>query len=134
MMENGGSPIPEDIDLFDSITVARLTEYVDEHASMSLEALGGKYVSDDAKFAGKIIKDMVKKINLERRKKLREDIMDAFPEDGFFTITKSGKRKATSKLSDLIKDYDKIRTQFLNDDNIYFKLTNFNYIYNFSIV
>ena len=121
MMENGGSAIPEGIDLFDSITVARLTEYVDEHAKMSLEVLGGKYVSDDAKFAGKIIKDMVKKLNLERRKKLREDIMDAFPEDGFFTITKSGKRKATSKLSDLIKDYDKTRTQFLNDDNIYFK-------------
>ena len=121
MMENGGSPIPEKIDLFDSITVARLTEYVDEHASMSLETLGSKYVSDDAKFAGKIIKDMIKKLNAERRKKLREDIMDAFPEDGFFTITKSGKRKATGKLSNLIEEYDKTRTQFLNDDNPYFK-------------
>ena len=121
MMENGGSPIPESIDLFDSITVARLTEYVDEHASMSLETLGGKYVSDDAKFAGKIIKDIIKKINAERRKKLREDIMDAFPEDGFVTITKSGKRKATGKLSQLIEEYDKTRTQFLNDDNPYFK-------------
>ena len=121
MMENGGSPIPEDIDLFDSITVARLTEYVDEHASMSLETLGSKYVSEDAKFAGKIIKDLVKKINAERRKQLREDIMDAFPEDGFFTITKSGKRKATGKLSKLIEEYDKTRTQFLNDDNPYFK-------------
>lgn len=121
MMENGGSAIPEGIDLFDSITVARLTEYVDEHASMSLETLGSKYVSEDAKFAGKIIKDLVKKINAERRKQLREDIMDAFPEDGFFTITKSGKRKATGKLSKLIEEYDKTRTQFLNDDNVYFK-------------
>ena len=121
MMENGGSPIPEGIDLFDSITVARLTEYVDEHASMSLETLGGKYVSDDAKFAGKVIKDIIKKMNAERRKQLREDIMNAFPEDGFFTITKSGKRKATGKLSQLIEDYDKTRVQFLNDDNPYFK-------------
>lgn len=121
MMENGGSPIPEGVELFDSITVARLTEYVDEHASMSLETLGSKYVSDDAKFAGKIIKDMIKKLNAERRKKLREDIMDAFPEDGFFIITKSGKRKATGKLSNLIEEYDKTRTQFLNDDNPYFK-------------
>ena len=121
MMENGGSPIPEEIDLFDSITVARLTEYVDEHASMSLETLGGKYVSDDAKFAGKVIKDIIKKMNAERRKQLREDIMNAFPEDGFFTITKSGKRKATGKLSQLIEDYDKTRVQFLNDDNPYFK-------------
>lgn len=127
MMENGGSPIPEGIDLFDSITVARLTEYVDEHAKMSLEVLGGKYVSDDAKFAGKIIKDMVKKINLERRKKLREDIMDAFPEDGLFTITKSGKRKATGKLSRLIEEYDKTRVQFLNDDNPYFKFIDDHY-------
>ena len=127
MMENGGSAIPEGIDLFDSITVARLTEYVDEHAKMSLEVLGGKYVSEDAKFAGKIIKDMIKKLNLERRKKLREDIMDAFPEDGFFTITKSGKRKATSRLSKLIEEYDKTRTQFLNDDNIYFKFIDEHY-------
>ena len=76
MMENGGSPIPENIDLFDSITVARLTEYVDEHASMSLETLGGKYVDDNAKFAGKVIKDIIKKLNAERRKQLRENIMD----------------------------------------------------------
>ena len=121
MMENGGSPIPETIDLFDSITVARLTEYVDEHASMSLETLGGKYVSDDAKFAGKVIKDIIKKLNAERRKQLRENIMDAFPDDGFSTTTKSGKRKATGKLSKLIEEYDKTRTQFLNDDNPYFK-------------
>lgn len=127
MMENGGSPIPENIDLFDSITVARLTEYVDEHASMSLETLGGKYVDDNAKFAGKVIKDIIKKINAERRKQLREDIMDEFPEDGFFTITKVGKRKATGKLSKLIEEYDKTRTQFLNDDNIYFKFIDEHY-------
>lgn len=127
MMENGGSSIPEEIDLFDSITVARLTEYVDEHAKMKLEVLGGKYVSDDAKFAGKIIQDIIKKLNAERRKQLREDIMDAFPEDGFSTITKSGKRKATGKLSNIIKEYDKTRTQFLNDDNPYFKFIDEHY-------
>lgn len=121
MMENGGSPIPEDIDLFDSITVARLTEFVDEHASMSLETLGSKYVDESSKFAGKIIKDILKKINGERRKKLREDIIKAFPEDGFATTTKSGKVKATGKLSKLIEEYDKTRTKFLNDDNVYFK-------------
>ena len=127
MMENGGSPIPEDIDLFDSITVARLTEYVDEHASMSLETLGGKYVDEEAKFAGKIIKDIIKKLNAERRKQLREDIMNAFPDDGFCTITKSGKKKATGKLSKLIESYDKTRTQFLNDDDPYFKFIDEHY-------
>ena len=127
MMENGGSPISEDIDLFDSITVARLTEYVDEHASMSLETLGGKYVDEEAKFAGKIIKDIIKKLNAERRKQLREDIMNAFPDDGFCTITKSGKKKATGKLSKLIENYDKTRTQFLNDDDPYFKFIDEHY-------
>lgn len=127
MMENGGSPIPESVDLFDSITVARLTEYVDEHASMSLETLGGKYVDEEAKFAGKIIKDLIKEINAKRRKQLREDIMNAFPEDGFYTITKSGKKKATGKLSKLIENYDKTRTQFLNDDNPYFKFIDEHY-------
>ena len=127
MMENGGSPIPEELDLFDSITVARLTEYVDEHASMSLETLGSKYVSDDAKFAGKIIKDIIKKINAERRKQLREDIMDAFPNEDFFILTKSGKRKATGKLTKLIEEYEKTRTQFLNDDNPYFKFIDEHY-------
>lgn len=127
MMENGGSSIPDNIDLFDSITVARLTEYVDEHASMSLETLGSKYVSDDAKFAGKIIKDIIKKINAERRKQLREDIMDAFPNEDFYILTKSGKRKATGKLSKLIEEYEKTRTQFLNDDNPYFKFIDEHY-------
>ena len=127
MMENGGSSIPENIDLFDSITVARLTEYVDEHASMSLETLGSKYVDPEAKFAGKIIKDLIKEINKERRKQLREDIMNAFPDDGFCTITKSGKKKATGKLSKLIESYDKTRTQFLNDDDPYFKFIDEHY-------
>ena len=127
MMENGGSSIPEDIDLFDSITVARLTEYVDEHASMSLETLGSKYVDPEAKFAGKIIKDLIKEMNKERRKQLREDIMNAFPDDGFCTITKSGKKKATGKLSKLIESYDKTRTQFLNDDDPYFKFIDEHY-------
>lgn len=121
IMENGGSPIPEGIEIGDSITIARLTEYTDERASMSLETLGGKYVDENSKFAGKIIKDLIKKVNAERRKTLREDIMRDFPEDGFCTTTKAGKNKATGKLSRLIEEYDKTRTQFVNDDNEYFK-------------
>ena len=62
MMINGGSKIPDDITILDSITVARLTEYADERESMSLENLGSKYVNEKSKFAGKIIKDLVKKI------------------------------------------------------------------------
>lgn len=127
MVENGGSPIPEDIRIFDSITIARLTEYVDEKGSMSLEALGGKYVDESSKFAGHIIKDIIKTINLERRKKLKEDIMKEFPEDGFSTTTKLGKFKPTGKLNRLIEEYDKTRTNFVNDDNIYFKFIDEHY-------
>ena len=127
IVDNGGSPIPEDIKIYDSITVARLTEYTDEKASMSLETLGGKYVDESSKFAGKIIKDLVKKINAERRKELREKIMKQFPNDGFCTTTKAGKNKGTGKLTKLIEDYDKTRTKFVNDDNPYFKFIDENY-------
>lgn len=127
MVDNGGSTIPDDIRIFDSITIARLTEYVDEKASMSLETLGSKYVDDTSKFAGKVIKDLIKKINLERRKKLREDIMNQFPNDGFSVVTKSGKLKSTGKLTKLIEEYDKTRTHFVNDDNEYFKFIDEHY-------
>lgn len=127
MMWNGGSKIPDRITLLDSITVARLTEYADERSSMSLESLGGKYVDEDSKFAGKIIKDIIKKINAERRKQLRLDIMNHFPDDGFMVVTKSGKKKGTGKLSKLLEDYDKSRVQFVNDDNPYFKFIDEHY-------
>ena len=127
MVKNGGSPIPDDLRIFDSITIARLTEYVDEKASMSLETLGTKYVDESAKHAGKIIKDIIRKLNADRKKKLREELMDAFPDDGFFTTTKSGTRKGTSKLSKLLEDYDKTRTKYVNDDNIYFQFIDEHY-------
>lgn len=127
MMDNGGSPIPEEVRIYDSITIARLTEYVDEKASMSLETLGGKYVDEESKFAGKIIKDVVKSINAARRKQLREDIMREFPDDGFSTTTKSGKFKATGKLTRLIEDYDRNRVRFVNDDDKYFKFIDEHY-------
>lgn len=127
MMKNGGSCIPDGVKIYDSITVARLTEYADERASMSLEALGSKYVDEDAKFAGKIIKEIIKSINAKRRKKLKEDIIKEFPDDEFFVITKTGKAKYTGKLTKLIEDYDKYRTRFVNDDNVYFKFIDEHY-------
>lgn len=121
MVQNGGSPIPDSVKLYDSITVARLTENADERESMSLEALGIKYVDDDAKFARHIIKDIIHKIDRERRDILKKGIMEEFPNDGFKTITKDGKVKGTGKLTALIDDYEKSRTKWVNDDNIYFQ-------------
>lgn len=127
MVDNGGSPIPEDIRILDSITVARLTEYADDRESMSLENLGGKYVDETSKFAGKIIKDIVKKINAERRKSLREALIKEFPDDKLATTTKKGTIKGTGKLTALIESYDKERTQFVNDDDKYFKFIDEHY-------
>ena len=122
MMENGGSKIPDEIKIFDSITIARLTEYADDKAKMGLEALGTKYVEETAKFAGKVIKEVINKLNKKRRTKVREIIMNTFPDDGFCVTTKSGKRRGTGKLTDLLNDYDKFRTPFVNDDNKYYQL------------
>ena len=121
MVQNGGSPIPDNVKLYDSITVARLTENADERESMSLEALGIKYVDDDAKFAGHVIKDIIHKLDRERRESLRKGLMEQFPDDGFKTVTKDGKVKGTGKLTSLIDDYEKTRTKWVNDDNIYFQ-------------
>lgn len=121
MVANGGSPIPDTVKLYDSITVARLTENADERESMSLEALGIKYVDDEAKFAGHIIKDIIHKIDKENRDTLKQGLIETFPNDGFSTITKDGKLKGTGKLTNLIEDYEKTRTKWVNDDNPYFQ-------------
>lgn len=127
MFQNGGVMATEHAKVYDSITVARLTENADERESMSLEALGTKYIDDEAKFAGKIIKDIIHKIDKENRDKLRKGIMETFPDDGFFTITKDGKKKGTGKLTKLLEDYEKTRTKWVNDDNPYFKYIDENF-------
>lgn len=126
MMINGGSKVPEELRIYDSITIARLTEYCDERESMSLEHLGMKYVDDTAKFAGGIIKKILQTINKERRDVLREKIIENFPNDGFTSI-RNGKVKSNGKLTNLINDYDKGRVKFVNDDNVYYKFIDENY-------
>jgi len=121
MVANGGSPIPDNVKLYDSITVARLTENADERESMSLEALGIKYVDDEAKFAGHVIKDIIHKIDKENRDKLKEGLIETFPNDNFSTTTKDGKVKGTGKLTGIIEQYEKTRTKWVNDDNPYFQ-------------
>ncbi|MBR6113528.1 MAG: hypothetical protein IKP79_03355 [Bacilli bacterium] len=127
MFQNGGSPIPDTVKIYDSITVARLTENADERESMSLEALGTKYIDDEAKFAGHIIKDIIHKIDRERREHLRKGIIEEFPNDGFSTITKDGKVRGTGKLTALIDAYEKTRTKWVNDDNPYFQYIDKNF-------
>ena len=127
MFQNGGSPIPDDTVIYDSITVARLTENADERISMSLESLGTRYVDDEAKFAGHIIKDIIHKIDKENRDKLKTLIAEEFPNDGFCTRTKEGKIKSTGKFTALMDDYEKNRTHWVNDDNPYFQFIDKNF-------
>lgn len=69
MMYNNGTPIPEGIELSDSITLFRLiSDCDDDFQSMRLEKLGEKYVDPEAKFAGHEIKKMLEKMKAERKK------------------------------------------------------------------
>lgn len=63
MMINLGTPIPDDVPIADMLALARLTEYADSRDSNTLEALGKRFVDDDSKFAGDVIKALVKRIN-----------------------------------------------------------------------
>lgn len=71
MMANGGYPVPENINLADSATVARLTSYADDLTGIGLEALGTKYVDPEAKMAGKVIKKHVQQIKDRRWKNMK---------------------------------------------------------------
>ena len=69
MLHNIGTPIPDDIELSDSITLFRLISSCDDDfQSMRLEKLGEKYVDPDAKFAGHEIKRLLEKMKAERKK------------------------------------------------------------------
>lgn len=126
MCWNTGAKIPEIINVCDSMTTARLTEFADENASISLETLGVKYVDSKSKFAGKIIQDSIKKINANRRRELKEKIMNNFPNDGYFTITRDNKKRGTSKLTNVLDEFIK-RVPYVNADEPIFKFIEENY-------
>lgn len=68
MLNNVGTPIPENIELSDSMTIARLVSTCDdEYASMRLEKIGERFVDESAKFAGHIIKERIQKLKAERK-------------------------------------------------------------------
>lgn len=74
MLHNIGTPIPEEIELSDSMTVARLISTCDdEFASMRLEKIGERFVDKDSKFAGHEIKDRLTKIKAIRKKVVCEN-------------------------------------------------------------
>ena len=79
MMFNNKTPIPKNIKLCDGQTVARLTSYADEEIKVGLEALGIKYVDEEAKFAGAVIKKKINEINAERLRNAKSILKKEFP-------------------------------------------------------
>lgn len=76
MMTNIGKTVPKNIKLADSMVVARLTNYADSLDSIGLEALGQRLVSEDAKFAGKVIKEHINTINRKRLKEVKDKLKE----------------------------------------------------------
>ena len=71
MMYNIGTPVPDEIELSDSITLFRLiSDCDDDFQSMRLEKLGEKYVDSSAKFAGHHIKKMIEHMKAERKRQV----------------------------------------------------------------
>lgn len=74
MLANLGQMIPERIKLEDTLILARLTQYADDRESIGLEALGAKYVDEDSKFAGKVIKNHINELNKQRLKEVKSKL------------------------------------------------------------
>lgn len=71
MLHNIGTPIPDDIILSDSMTMARLINSADnKFDSVRLEKVGEKYVDTTSKFASDIIKDVIKDLRKKRKKEV----------------------------------------------------------------
>jgi len=74
MTLNTGYEIPLEVNLADSMTVARMTQYADDTSGLSLAALGEKHVDENAKFAGKVIKKRMNEINKVRLKEVKAQL------------------------------------------------------------
>lgn len=84
MMTNIDLPPRRTAHFADLRTVARLTEFADSDImNFKLETIGTRYVDPEAKFAGKVIRQRIAKINAERWKKVKELFLKRFPKASF---------------------------------------------------
>src|SRR5690554_3895095 len=122
MLINAGYPIPENITLADSKTVARLTTYADDNSSLFLEALGVKYIDKNAKFAGATISKQLNKINATRLKYVK-DVLKRFSKGNVklneFELFKKWEelnlKKLPATINAIFKEYHK-RVQFVKHE------------------
>lgn len=100
MLYNNRTPIPKEVNLADTMTIARLINSCDsDFSSIKLESVGAKYVDSSAKFAQVLIKDKIKKLTAERKKA----VCNAYKE-----------KHNVKKFSDAWTKYVK-RVRFIND-------------------
>lgn len=97
MLINAGHRPPEKVKLADSLALARLTQYADDISSIGLESLGQRYVDPEAKFAGKVIRTDINRINKERLRLMKDELK---------------KKKLPASLTEIIEAYRK-RIQFI---------------------
>lgn len=88
MLLNAGVSLVNWNSIADSLVVARLTEYADDLNSIGLEELGEKYVAQDSKFASKVIKEHIKKIDANQLKVLKNHLKEWLKENKYkFSVT-----------------------------------------------
>lgn len=78
MMINYGKEFQKEIKLADSSTVFRLTTRTDSMEDRSLESIGAQHVDSNSKFAGKVIKARIAKLNKERKRATFEAYKDKY--------------------------------------------------------
>ena len=98
----GREPVEIEHIIADSMTVARLTSYVDEEMQIGLEVLGTQYVDPEAKFASKVIKSHLIEINAEHKKIAKAEYYDKYGRNANF--------------GEVWQNYLK-KVQFVDDDN-----------------
>lgn len=76
MMANFGSPLSDKIPLACSVSLARLTDYVDSGEPLSLASLGAFHVHEEAKFAVTAIKEHIKELNRVRYDKIKKYVKE----------------------------------------------------------
>ena len=105
MLTNFGKPISDNVRVADSSTIARLTNYADLDFNKDLAYLGSQYVDESAKFASKIIKEHLQRIN-KVRKNLVKSIMKAeYPQLNFNDVWEAYNKQRVKYISHPYDDY-----------------------------
>jgi DNA polymerase I len=103
MMANFGTPIPDDVNIGCTLSLARLTDYVDSMDSLSLEALGHKLVHPESKKGKDVIKAHLRELGAVRYSSIRKWVNESDLKISYSAF----KQIMTSKIQHIDTEYDK---------------------------